>query len=125
MAEDFLVLWKQMILGKIRYFAPVSAEKMIVLAETPKLEKTEIPKPKVISVDTTQVDIDHNGTLDFFEFTVMMNDKLVEEELEEQGPDWIEKKYWHEFWLKKRLEIPFFSVTFLVKGISSQNSSGF
>ena len=104
------------------------------MAETPKLEKTEIPKPKLISVetkpklisvDTTQVDIDHNGTLDFFEFTVMMNDKLVEEELEEQGPDWIEKKYWHEFWLKKRLEIPFFSVTFLVKGISSQNSSGF
>ena len=31
-----------------------------------------------------EVDVDHNRKLDFFEFTVMMNDKLVEEELEVQ-----------------------------------------
>ena len=38
-----------------------------------------------------EVDVDHNGKLDFSEFTVLMSEKLVEEDLELQGPDSIKK----------------------------------
>ena len=34
-----------------------------------------------------EVDVDHNGKLDFEEFTVLMNEKLTEDPIELQGPD--------------------------------------
>ena len=39
----------------------------------------------------TQVDLDHNGNVDFYEFTLLMNDKLVKEDVEEQGVNSIDQ----------------------------------
>ena len=35
-------------------------------------------------LNSAQIDIDHNGKLNFYEFTMLMNDKLVEEEIDAQ-----------------------------------------
>ena len=39
-----------------------------------------------------EVDVDHNGKLDFEEFTVLMNEKLTEDPIELQEPDSIGKQ---------------------------------
>ena len=50
-----------------------------------------------------EVDVDHNGKLDFEEFTILMNEKITEDPIELQGPNSIELNFGVNFDLNNQL----------------------
>ena len=87
MAETFPDVWLQFLFQNGDGF--ISARELGVLMRTLGRNPTEEEIYNIMA----EVDVDHNGKLDFEEFVVLMNEKLTEDPIEMQGRGLVSLKF--------------------------------